>query len=68
MAKVTVSIDYCKGCSLCVDFCPQHIMELDPGIITAKGYHPATCIDADRCTACLSCAMMCPDVAITIER
>lgn len=68
MAKVTVNIDYCKGCGLCVDFCPQEIMQLDTDVITQKGYHPAFCVDQDKCTACLSCAMMCPDVAITIER
>ena len=43
-------------------------MELDDGKITAKGYHPARCIDLDACTGCASCATMCPDVAITVER
>lgn len=68
MAKVKVDMNYCKGCGLCVDFCPQEIMQLDNAIITQKGYHPAHCVDQDSCNACLSCAMMCPDVAITIER
>ncbi len=68
MAKVTVNIDYCKGCGLCVDFCPQDIMQLNAEVITQKGYHPAHCVDQESCTACLSCATMCPDVAITIER
>jgi len=68
MAKVTVDIDYCKGCGLCVEFCDQGIMLLDTEVITQKGYHPARCIDQDKCMACLNCAMMCPDVAIKIER
>ena len=68
MAKVIVDIEYCKGCGLCVDFCPEKIMQLDTEVITQKGYHPAQCVDQDNCTGCLSCAMMCPDVAITIER
>jgi 2-oxoglutarate ferredoxin oxidoreductase subunit delta len=68
MAHVTVDIDYCKGCGLCVDFCPQQIMQLQMEVITQKGYHPAHCVDQDSCTGCLSCAMMCPDVAIKIER
>ena len=29
MAVVTVNEDVCKGCALCVDACPKHIMELD---------------------------------------
>jgi 2-oxoglutarate ferredoxin oxidoreductase subunit delta len=68
MAHVSVSTTFCKGCGLCVDICPQTIMELDLEVITPKGYHPAHCIDDDKCTACLSCAMMCPDVAITIVK
>ena len=68
MAKVIVDIEYCKGCGLCVDFCKEGIMELEMDVITQKGYHPARCVDQKKCTACLNCATMCPDVAITIER
>ena len=68
MAKVMVDIKYCKGCGLCVEFCEQGIMKLDTEVITQKGYHPALCVGQECCTACLNCATMCPDVAITIER
>ena len=68
MARISVDDTFCKGCGLCVDACPVHIMALDDGKITAKGYHPARCIDLDACTGCASCATMCPDVAITVER
>ncbi|MDR3137013.1 MAG: 4Fe-4S binding protein [Coriobacteriales bacterium] len=68
MPYVNVTIDYCKGCGLCIDFCPQEIMQLETEIITQKGYHPAHCVDQDSCTGCLSCALCCPDVAITIKR
>lgn len=68
MPRITVDGHFCKGCGLCVDACPLHIMELDGSRITAKGYHPAQCIDDERCTGCCSCATMCPDVAITVER
>jgi 2-oxoglutarate ferredoxin oxidoreductase subunit delta len=33
-----------------------------------KGYRPVEIIDEARCTGCLSCARMCPDVAIEIYR
>ena len=68
MARIIVDEHYCKGCGLCVDACPLHIIELDKDTITAKGYHPARLIDQEKCTACTSCATMCPDVAITVER
>lgn len=68
MARISVDDRFCKGCGLCVDACPEHIMELDNDKITAKGYHPAYCTDLGKCTGCASCATMCPDVAITVER
>ena len=40
MAVVTVNEDVCKGCALCVDACPKHIMELDTSHLNKKGYHP----------------------------
>ena len=68
MARISVDDSFCKGCGLCVDACPENIMELNKEAITTKGYHPAHCIDQDACTGCTSCAIMCPDVAITVER
>ena len=68
MAKITVDDHFCKGCGLCVDACPKSIMQLETSRITEKGYHPAMCVDMDACVACTSCALMCPDVAITVER
>ena len=68
MARVTIDDFFCKGCGLCTDVCPVGILELDPDVITAKGYHPAHCTDEDKCTGCVTCATMCPDVAITVER
>ncbi|MCH4184938.1 MAG: ferredoxin family protein [Eggerthellaceae bacterium] len=68
MSRIIVDEKYCKGCGLCVDACPQHIIALDEGTINAKGYHPARLMDESKCTACTSCALMCPDVAITVER
>ena len=50
MAAITVDDGFCKGCGLCVDACPAHIIELDRSRITAKGYHPARLIDASKCT------------------
>ena len=68
MARIIVDDSFCKGCGLCVDACPEHIVALDHDKITVKGYHPAYCTDDDACTGCMSCATMCPDVAITVER
>ena len=68
MARIEVDETYCKGCGLCVDACPVHIVALDKERINAKGYHPAYLTDEGSCTGCTSCALMCPDMAITVYR
>lgn len=68
MAKITVNEELCKGCGMCVNACPKKILELSKDKINAKGYHPASMTDESKCTGCTSCAIMCPDVAITVER
>ena len=67
MAKVTFDESLCKGCGLCVTACPKKIVELKNDL-NAKGYHPATVTELDKCIACAMCATMCPDVVITVER
>ena len=68
MAKITVNETYCKGCELCVEACPRHIIALDAERINAKGYHPAAQIEGSECVGCCCCALMCPDMAITVEK
>lgn len=68
MPRIIVDELYCKGCGLCVEVCPQTIIELDPDKLTSKGYHPAMLTDETKCTACTFCALICPEVAITVER
>jgi 2-oxoglutarate ferredoxin oxidoreductase subunit delta len=58
---------YCKGCGLCIDVCPQDVLELDMSRLTPKGYHPAQMIE-EICTGCGICAVICPDAAITVYR
>jgi 2-oxoglutarate ferredoxin oxidoreductase subunit delta len=64
---LTVQEEFCKGCGLCVDFCPQHAMQLQERM-DSRGFHPAHLADPERCTGCAQCAVMCPDACIRIVR
>lgn len=68
MAKVTFNTDICKGCGLCVSACPKQILQIAKDKINRKGHSPAECVDESKCIGCASCAMMCPDCVITVER
>lgn len=65
--RIVVDAERCKGCALCVDVCPQHVLALSAGL-NAAGYHPARLTDAAGCTGCAVCAVVCPDAAITVYR
>lgn len=47
---------------------PLKIIALDKTRLNAKGYHPAQLVEPEKCVGCASCATMCPDTAITVER
>ena len=68
MAKVTFNTDICKGCGLCVSVCTKHILVIAADRINKKGHSPAVITDQGACIGCASCAIMCPDCVITVER
>ena len=66
--KITIDSERCKGCGLCLEFCPNGVLSLDAQELNPKGYHPVSAVSAQACTGCGICALMCPDVAIVVER
>lgn len=68
MSKVIFISEKCKGCKLCIEFCPKRLLEIDKSKVNEKGYYAVKITDESICTGCASCATMCPDCAIEIER
>ena len=59
-SKVTVYPDWCKGCGICVEFCPGKVLELsDQGkaVVAREG----------DCIRCGFCELHCPDFAIIVK-
>ncbi|MGQ9493714.1 MAG: 4Fe-4S dicluster domain-containing protein [Anaerolineae bacterium] len=66
MPMITVNTDWCKGCYICVEACPRHVLEVDQDVFV-RGLHPVVVARPDDCTACLQCELLCPDLAIMVE-
>lgn len=67
MARMVMDFNRCKGCGLCIDACPQKIVDFQKRKMNKKGYFTAFCVNQDLCIGCSRCAMMCPECAITIK-
>ena len=65
MAKIVIEEDRCKGCQLCVQFCPPKVLAMSSRL-NSKGLYTVELIDEARCTSCAACALVCPDVVITV--
>ena len=66
MPNVAIDRDRCKGCGMCVQYCPQGVLEMSREI-NAKGYFFAKAARAHACIGCRICGITCPDVAIEIS-
>jgi 2-oxoglutarate ferredoxin oxidoreductase subunit delta len=52
---------YCKGCNICVAFCPKKVLELDEvGKVYAK--------EPEKCISCGQCELRCPDYVIKVTK
>lgn len=66
--KLIFKFEDCKGCGLCVHFCPTKILAIDKENINEKGYNQIKVLTPERCIACAFCALMCPDSVITVVK
>ena len=64
---ITIDVEECKGCGLCVESCPPGCLKLAPEL-SKYGVHPAT-YSGEGCTGCGACFYCCPEPgAITVYR
>jgi 2-oxoglutarate ferredoxin oxidoreductase subunit delta len=60
--QVVIFPNRCKGCRICVEFCPTGVLDFIP-----TQEHPAV-VHPENCTACHWCDTHCPDLAIVVKK
>ena len=63
MGRIVLNRNKCKACYLCVDACPNKVLEVDKSV-NALGYYPIKVNPDKTCIGCAMCARVCPDIAI----
>ena len=64
-ATVTIDIETCKGCVLCVEVCPPRVLLMSEGT-NRMGYRYPLLLDG--CTGCELCYKICPDYCFEVYR
>lgn len=65
---MTIHIDerICKGCGLCVYYCPQNVLCMS-NVRNTKGYYLVAVCNSNKCKVCHTCEINCPDLALYVE-
>jgi len=66
--EISIYIDekLCKGCNICVELCGKDVFTVS-GHINRRGYYVPIPTYAEKCTGCLICELICPELAVILE-
>jgi len=67
MGKITIDRERCKGCLLCIKFCPKGCIALEASL-NRRGVRAVRFKESGECLGCCLCAIACPDCCIEVYR
>jgi 2-oxoglutarate ferredoxin oxidoreductase subunit delta len=63
---LVIDTEACKGCELCIDACPPHVLVMTETISNTRGYRYPELLPG--CIACQACTAICPDFVFQVYR
>lgn len=63
--KIEISENLCKGCEICIEFCPLEIFAKSDKL-NRKGYYLPIVVKEGKCSGCRLCELLCPELAIIL--
>lgn len=67
MFKLKIKKDKCKGCKLCIFYCPLKSLEFS-SVLNKRGVEFANFKKGAKCSGCGFCFLICPDSCIEIYK
>nr|AOZ56038.1 DNA-directed RNA polymerase, alpha subunit/40 kD subunit [uncultured korarchaeote] len=59
MPIITIDLEKCDSCGICIKYCPKHVLIEENGKIVARSQ--------EECSLCKSCVRKCPKAAIEVK-
>jgi len=66
-SKVRIELSLCKGCGICIKFCPKKIFQ-ESKKTTEKGIEIPDIVNDNECIECGICELLCPELAIDVAK
>jgi 2-oxoglutarate ferredoxin oxidoreductase subunit delta len=66
LVRIDISENLCKGCDICIEFCPLEVFD-NSDKLSRRGYYIPVIAKPEECNACRLCELLCPELAIIIE-
>ncbi len=62
---VTIAVERCKGCDLCIPACPPEVLQMSEARNTIGFHYPEL---LPGCTGCGACLLVCPDFCFEVYK
>jgi 2-oxoglutarate ferredoxin oxidoreductase subunit delta len=64
---IKIDGNLCKGCNICIEFCPLKVFDYSDEL-NRRGYYIPAVVNADACNECGICDLLCPEFAIILTK